>query len=63
MFDFNPSPHNVGGETSFWGTLNIFSLTSTTGAYFEADVALNNSHIYSEAAHKKASENFLLVPS
>lgn len=52
VFDFNSS---VGSEASLWETLHIFGLTSTTGAYFEAAVALNNSHIYSEATHKKAS--------
>lgn len=46
VFDFNSS---VGSEASLWETLHIFGLTSTTGAYFEAAVALNNSHIYSEA--------------
>lgn len=36
-------------------TRRIFGLTPTTRAYSEAAVALNNSHIYSEATHKKAS--------
>lgn len=51
-FHFNSSPLNAGGEDSFGGTLHICNLTSTTGAYFEADAAFNNSHIYSEAAHR-----------
>lgn len=51
MFDFNSS---AGGDASFWETLRIFGLTSAAGAYFAAAVALNNSHINSEAIHKKA---------
>lgn len=42
----------VGCEAFFLEMLRIYSLTSTT--YFEADVMLNNSHIYSEAAHTKS---------